>query len=135
MAVPTTPPNGHPMEPGPKFPGPLYPPAAAPAYTPSKKTPFAVAVQRAMAHGGFWPWDPEGWDESWSNAAALGVDGNPEKAGMKAMQAWSGTIQPTGNVGEKTFNFLRSVVVPQGRTQAGNPAWDSVCQSLTQQAL
>jgi hypothetical protein len=121
------------MEPG-KFPGPLYPPGAAPRYTPSAKTPFAVAVKRAMAHCGFWPWDPDSWDEAWSNNAAYGVEGNAEKAGMKAMQKWSGTIDPTGNVGEKTFNFLRSVVVPQGRTHAGEPAWDSQCVALTQQA-
>jgi len=129
------PPAGQPMQGKEKFPGPLYPPGAAPTYTPSKKTPFAKAVKRAMAHIGAWPWDPDSWDDAWSDAAAYGVEGNVNKAGMKAVQAWSGTIQPTGNVGEKTYNFLRSVRIPQGRTHAGEPAWDSVCQSLTQQAL
>lgn len=133
MAVPTSPPRGHPMEPG-KFPGPMYPPGAPPTYTPSPKTPFAVAVKRAMAHCGFWPWDPDSWDEAWSNSAAYGVEGNPDKAGMKAMQRWSGTIEPTGNVGEKTFNFLRSVVIPEERDNAGKPAWDATCVSLTEQA-
>jgi hypothetical protein len=125
------PPNGHPMEPG-DFPGPAYPPDHAKG--PSPKSPFHVALKRAMAHIGAWPWDPDSWDEAWSNAAAHGVDGNPNKAGMQAVQLWSGTIDPTGNVGEKTFNFLRSVIIPQGRTHAGEPAWDSVCQQLTAQA-
>lgn len=133
MAVPTTPPRGHPMEPG-KFPGPLYPPGAAPAYEPSPKSEFAVALKRAMAHCGFWPWDPDSWDEAWSDAVAYGVEDNPNKAGMKAFQRWSGTITPTGNVGEKTFNFARSVLIPQGRTHAGEPAWDSQCVALTDQA-
>src|SRR5262252_560795 len=129
------PPRGHPMEGKEPLPFPLYPPGAAPRYTPSKKTPFAKAVKRAMAHIGAWPWDPNSWDEAWSDAAAYGVKDNPAKAGMKAVQAWSGTIDPTGNVGEKTYNFLRSVLIPQGRTHAGEPAWDSQCQALTQQAL
>jgi len=129
------PPRGHPMEGKEKFPGPLYPPSAAPAYTPSKKTPFAKAVKRAMAHIGAWPWDPDSWDEAWSDAAANGVEGNVNKAGMKKVQVWSGTLDPTGFVGEKTYNFLRSALIPQSRTNAGNPVWDSVCQNLTQQAL
>lgn len=133
MAVPTSPPRGHPMEPG-KFPGPLYPPGAAPHYTPSGKTPFAKAVKRCMAHCGFWPWDPDSWDEAWSDAAAYGVEGNANKAGMKAMQRWSGTLDATGNVGEKTFNFLRSVLIPEGRDNVGKPAWDATCQALTEEA-
>src|SRR5262249_44791055 len=36
----------------------------------------------------------------------------------------------TGNVGEQTFNFLRSVKVPQGRTHAGEMAMDSVAVNL-----
>ena len=45
------------MEPG-KFPGPLHPPDAAPRYTPSRDSPFVVAVKRAAAHCGAWPWNP-----------------------------------------------------------------------------
>src|SRR5262245_12607662 len=129
---PPNPPRGHPMEPG-QYPGPLYPPGAPPRYTPSAKPPFAKAVKRAMAHLGAWPWDPPSWDEAWSNAAAYGTE-DPDKAGMKACQAWAGTIDPTGNVGTRTFDWLRSVLIPQGRTHAGEPAWDSVCVQLTQQA-
>jgi hypothetical protein len=121
------------MEPG-QFPGPLYSPGAAPAYTPSKKTPFAVAIKRCLGHCGFWPWDPDNYDEAYSDALAYGVEGNPHKAGVKAFQAWSGTIQPTGNWGEKSFNFARSVTIPEGRDNEGDPAWDQVCIQLTEEA-
>jgi hypothetical protein len=130
MAWNSTPPRGHPMEPG-RFPGPLYPPDVAPGRKPSPDSDFVVAVKRACAHLGAWPWDPPSWDDSYSNSFAYGVQGNPAKAGVRAVQKWSGTIDPTGYVGEKTFNFLRSVVIQQGRTHAGEPAWDSVCQNLT----
>src|SRR5262245_47942117 len=128
------PPRGHPMEGSDDFPGPLYPPDAAPAYTPSRDSPFVVAVKRAVAHIGAWPWDPPSWDDSYSNSFAHGVPNNPNKAGVEAVQRWSGTIDPTGNCGQKTYNFLRSVLIPQGRTHAGEPAWDSVCINLTAQA-
>lgn len=118
------------MEPG-KFPGPLYPPDAAPGHTPSKDSDFAVACKRAAAHVGAWPWQPDSWDDSYSNGFAHGVENNPNKDGMAGLQRWSGTLDPTGFVGEKTFNFLRSVLIPQGRTHAGEPAWDSVCVNLT----
>jgi hypothetical protein len=121
------------MEPG-RFPGPLYPPDAAPGKTPSPKTPFALAVKRACAHLGAWPWEPDSWDEAYSNAFAHGVEGNPAKAGVAGVQRWAKISPAYGWTGEPFFNFLRSVLIPQGRTHAGEPAWDSVCQNLTAQA-
>src|SRR5262245_38955898 len=132
MAWNDQPPRGHPMEPG-RFPGPLYPPDATPGHTPSRDSPFVVACKRAAAHCGAWPWDPPSWDDSYSNRFAHG-DNPDTHAGMAGLQRWSGTLDPTGWVGEKTFNFLRSVLIPQGRTHAGEPAWDNQCQALTQQA-
>jgi len=129
------PPRGHPMEGSDDFPGPLYPPDAAPAYTPSKDSPFVVAVKRACAHLGAWPWDPPSWDDSYSNTFAHGHATDARKAGVEAVQRWAGTMDDTGFVGVKTYNFLRSVLIPQGRTHAGEPAWDSVCISLTEQAF
>lgn len=126
------PPKGHPMEPG-KWPGtPLYPPDAEPHHARSRDSDFVVAVKRAVAHLGAWPWDPDSFDDSYSNRFAHG-DGwdHPTHAGVAGVQKWSGTLDPTGYVGEKTFNFLRSAVIQQGRTHAGEPAWDQVCVSLT----
>lgn len=127
-------PRGHPMVPG-VWPGtPLYPPDAAPGHTPSADSPLVEAVKRATAHLGAWPWDPDSWDDSFSNAFSHGEQGNPNKAGLQAVQRWSGTLDATGWFGEKSFNFYRSVLIPQGRTHAGEPAWDSVCVQLTEQA-
>jgi hypothetical protein len=118
------------MEPG-QFPGPLYPPGAAPGHTPSKDSDFVIAVKRACAHLGAWPWDPPSWDDAYSDRFAYGVPGDAARAGLRAVQRWAGTLDPTGFVGERTFNFLRSVLIPQGRTHAGEPAWDAVCVNLT----
>jgi hypothetical protein len=108
------------------FPGPLYPPDD-PQHRASPDSDFVLALKRTAARLGAWPWDPPSWDNAYSNRFAHG-DGydDPDHAGIQALQRWSGTITPTGNVGQATFNFLRSVLVPQGRTHAGEPAMDSV---------
>jgi hypothetical protein len=123
----STPPRGAPMVAVDGFPGPLYPPDAPPAYVPSPPSDFVLALKRTAARLGAWPWQPDEWDSAYSNRFAHG-DGydDPTHAGIAALQRWSGTISPTGNVGEATFNFLRSVKVQQGRTHAGESAMDSV---------
>ena len=130
---PPTAPRGHPMEPG-RFPGDLVAPGSG--GTPTKDTPFVIACKRAAAHCGAWPWDPDSWDDSYSNRFAFGDPAHIDThAGMAALQLWAGTLDDTiGTVNEATFNWLRSVLTPQGRTHAGEPVWDSVCQSLTAQA-
>ena len=107
------------------FPGPLYPPDSPKG--PSRDSDFVLALKRTAARLGAWPWNPDGWDDSYSKRFAHGDGwGDQTHAGIAGLQHWSGTISPTGNVGEQTFNFLRSVKVPQGRTHAGEPAMDSV---------
>ena len=133
MSWNSNPPTGMPMAKVKGFPGPLYPPDAAPGKKPSADSPFALACKRAAAHCGAWPWDPDGWDDSYSNRFAHG-DQPATHAGIEGLQRWSGTLDATGWVGEKTFNFLRSVRIPQGRTHAGEQAYDSVCVQLTNQA-
>src|SRR4029450_7939102 len=130
---PTGPPRGGPMVKVDGFPGPLYPPDSGSGGGPD--SPPALAHKRWAARCGAWPWNPDGWDDSYSNRFAHG-DGwdHPTHAGIEGLQHWSGTIDPPGNVGEKTFNFARSVKVPQGRTHAGEMAYDSVCVQLTNQA-
>lgn len=115
------------------FPGPLYPPDNAKG--PSPNSPLVEALKRTSARCGAWPWSPVAWDEEYSNRFAHGDGwGDPTHAGVEGMQNWSGTLDPTGNVGEKTFNFYRSVKVPQGRTHAGEMAMDSVAVELVNQA-
>jgi CHAP domain-containing protein len=120
------PPRGGPMVKVDGFPGPLYPPDHPDG--PSPDSPFVLALKRTAARIGAWPWDPDGWDDSYSNRFAHGDGwGDQDHAGIEGLQHWSGTLDATGNLGEKTFNFLRSVKVPQGRTHAGEMAMDSVC--------
>jgi len=116
------------------FPGPLYPPDHPDGG--SADSPFVLALKRTAARLGAWPWDPDGWDDSYSNRFAHGDGwGDPDHAGIEGLQHWAGTISPvTGNVGQMTFNFLRSVKVPQGRTHAGEMAMDSVAVQQINQA-
>jgi hypothetical protein len=115
------------------YPGPLYPPDA-PGHPASPDSPLALMYKRAAARCGAWPWTPDEWDDSYSNRFAHGDTPPGEHAGMAGMQRWSGTIEPTGNAGEASFNFFRSVKVPQGKTHAGEMAMDSVCVQLANQA-
>jgi len=131
------PPRGKPMVKVDGFPGPLYPPdAAEKGKTPSKDSDFVVAVKRTLGRIGAWPWDPDGWDDTYSNRFAHGDGWDDEThAGVEGVQKWAGTISPiTGWTGEGFFNFLRSVVVPQGRTHAGEMAMDSVAINLVNAA-
>lgn len=129
------PPKGGPMVKCKGWPGtPLYPPDHPNG--PSPDSPLVLCMKRWAARCGAWPWDPEGWDDSYSNRFAHGDGwGDQDHAGIEGLQHWSGTIEPTGNVGEKTHNFARSVKVPQGRTHAGEMAFDSVCVQLSDQAF
>src|SRR5215471_1460794 len=123
------PPRGKPMVKVDGFPGPLYPPdSAEKGKTPSKDSDFVLALKRTLGRIGAWPWDPDGWDDSYSNRFAHGDGwGDPTHAGIEGVQHWSGTLGTTGNTGEKTFNFLRSVKIGQGMPHAGEMAMDSVC--------
>jgi CHAP domain len=115
------------------FPGPLYPPDGL--QEPSPDSDFVLALKRTLGRIGAWPWDPDGWDDSYSNRFAHGDGWNdPTHAGIEGIQKWAGNLDITGNLGEKTFNFLRSVKVPQGRTHAGEMAMDSVAINLTNAA-
>jgi hypothetical protein len=121
----SNPPRGGPMVKVDGFPGPLYPPDHPDG--PSADSPFVLALKRTAARIGAWPWTPDEWDDTYSNRFAHGDGwGDQTHAGIEGLQYWSGTLSATGNVGEKTFNFLRSVKVPQGRTHAGEMAMDSV---------
>jgi hypothetical protein len=127
------PPRGGPMVQVKGFAGPLYP--ADHPNGPSRDSPLVLACKRTAARCGAWPWNPDGWDDSYSQRFAHGDGWNdPTHAGIEGLQHWSGTLEVTGNFGQKTFNFLRSVKVPQGRTHAGEMAMDSVAVQLVNQA-
>ena len=127
------PPQGGPMVKVDGFPGPLYPPDHAKG--PSPKSGYVVALKRTAARLGAWPWDPDGWDEEYSNRFAHGDGwGDATHAGIAGLAALVGTLDATGNLGEPTFNFLRSAKVQEGRQHAGEMAMDSVAVNLINDA-
>jgi hypothetical protein len=118
----------------PGFPGPLYPPdAAEKGKAPAVDGPAAVALKRIVARLGRWEWAPDKWDDSFSNEFAHGRGGNVAESGLAGVQR-QGKLDDTGWVDEKTFNLLRSVRIPEGLPNAGQPAIDATARQLLIQA-
>lgn len=97
------------------FPRPLYPPdAKSYGKTPSSDGPDVIAYKRTICRAGRWgTWDPSSWDDSYSNNFAHGRGPNVIDTGVAGVQRQQ-DIDDTGWLGEKTFNTLRSIRVPQG---------------------
>lgn len=118
------------------FPRAVYPPdASSKGKKPSEDGPDVKAYKRTVCRLGRWqPWDPDAWDDSYSNAFAhgrgTGMVGDSGIAGVQRQQ----NVDPTGWIGEKTFNLLRSARVPTG-PHAGDMAMDSVAVNLINQAV
>jgi len=126
--------KGAPMIALPGFPRALYPPdAAAKGKTPSGKGKDVQAYKRVVWRLGRWPGPASGFDNSFSNAFSHGKGGNVIDTGLAGMQRQA-KIDDTGWVGEKTFNFMRSVLIPEGIPsgpgKAGEHAMDAYAQSL-----
>lgn len=120
---------------GPELPHPSYPPDAVPEHTPTKNSPAHKAYKRALCRGGRWGvWDPNKWDEGFSNAFSHGkTGGNIIDSGVAGFQRQM-SIQPTGWVGKETYNAMRSARIPSGLPNAGQPLFDSVCVDQLKQA-
>jgi hypothetical protein len=124
------PPGGAPMVDVPWL-GPFYPPdAAAKGKAPSEPSDVFVALKRTLGHLGAWPWDPDGYDRAFSNEFAHGSSRGP---GIAGVQRWA-KLEPTGWVGEKTWNFLRSVTIQDWKPHAGEHAFDSFSCELVRDA-
>jgi hypothetical protein len=121
---------GGPMVPVPGFPRPLYPPGIA-GHPPSSDGPDVIAYKRTVSRAGRWPWGV--FDDSYSMAFALGKSGNVGETGVAGVQRQNG-IQDTGQIGEATFNLLRSILIPAGLPHAGEYAMDANAQSLIAEA-
>lgn len=119
----------------PGFPGPLYPPdAKEKGKTPALNGPAAIALKRVVARLGRWEWNPDGWDDSYSNDFAHGRDGgNVAESGVAGVQRQA-KIDGNGWVDEETFNLLRSIKIPEGLPHAGEMAMDSVARKLLEEA-
>jgi hypothetical protein len=123
--------KGGPMVKLPGFPRPLYPPDATQhGKKPSMDGPDVEAYKRTVSRAGRWAWQP--FDEAYSNSFAHGKSGNVGDTGVAGVQRQQ-HIDATGWIGEKTFNTLRSIRVPDGPHQ-GEMAMDSMAASLLEEA-
>jgi len=93
------------------FPRPLYPPDAAPGRKPSIDGPDVEAYKRTVSRAGRWKW--QAFDQAFSNAFSHGKSPNVIDTGIAGVQRQQ-KLDPTGWVGEKTFNTLRSIRCPAG---------------------
>jgi len=133
--------KGYPENPEPpsvSFPRPLFPPDSKQLRkTPSSHGPDVLAYKRALARAQRWlPWNPTGWDDSYSDAFAHGTGtGGVDDSGVAGFQGQMG-IKPTGWVGESTFEALRTSLAPNkpGIPHAGKPLFDAECIRLLELA-
>ena len=119
-----------------KFPRPLYPPdAAGHGKQPSIDGPDVKAYKRAICHAGRWgDWDPDSWDDSYSNGFAHGRGPNVKDTGIAGFQRQQ-KIEDTGWIGEKTFNKLRYARISDpDAPHYGEPVLDGECVKLLNQA-
>jgi hypothetical protein len=129
--------KGGPMIAVPGFPRPLYPPdAKAKGKTPSVNGPDVEAYKRVVWRLGRWPGPASGFDRAFSNNFSHGKGGNVIDTGLAGMQRQA-KIEDTGWIGKSTFNFMRSVLIPEGCPGPGVPgdyAMDAYTQSLIAEA-
>jgi hypothetical protein len=106
----------------------LYPPdAKSHGKTPSTEGDDVRAIKRAVSRGGRWPWGT--FDGLFSNGFSHGTSGNVVESGMAGLQRQNG-IEPTGWMGEMTYNLIRSARIPQGLPNAGEPLLDQVAVDM-----
>ena len=120
------------------FPRPLYPPNSADkGKQPSGHGPDVLAYKRALARAGrYLPWNPSGWDDSYSDTFAHGPsagDGDHSVSGVAGFQSQA-RVEASGWIGEATFEALRVSLVPADLQHGGEPLFDSVCVSLLRTA-
>ena len=114
------------------FPRPLYPPDAKQyGKQPSSDGPDVEAYKRTVSRAGRWPWQP--FDDAYSNGFAHGKSGNVAESGVAGIQRQQ-HLDDTGWIGEKTFNTLRSIKIPEGLPHAGEMAMDLTAINLINDA-
>lgn len=107
---------------GPSFIRPLYPPdAVGRGKVPSAPGEDVIAIKRAVSRGGRWPWGT--FDDSFSNGFSHGKGPNVRDSGLAGVQRQN-NIDPTGWMGEGTYNLIRSARIPEGLPHAGEPLLD-----------
>ena len=119
----------------PGFPQAMYPPDAEDkGQKPKFNAEEVLAYKRIVSRLGRWKWDPDGWDEEYSNAFAHGAGPNVSESGIAGVQRQAKIDPATGWLDEKTFEMLRSVRIPSGLPHAGEPAIDGPARKLLKEA-
>jgi hypothetical protein len=114
------------------FPRPMYSPDAAQYGHPhSVDGPDVEAYKITVSRAGRWPW--QAFDRDYSDPFAHGRSGNVPETGVAGVQRQLG-IDDTGWIGEKTFNGLRSIIIPEGLPHAGEMAMNAYAASLIDEA-
>lgn len=114
------------------FPRACYPPDSVKhGKTPSADGPDITAYKRTVSRAGRWPWQT--FDDSFSNGFSHGTGGNVMDSGIAGVQRQL-QVEATGWIGEKTFNGLRSIRIPDGLPNAGQMAMDATAAKLIDQA-
>jgi CHAP domain len=106
------------------FPRPLYPPDSD-KYGKGKGSVTGSDVEaykRTVSRAGRWVWQQ--FDQTYSNGFAHGKGPNVTDTGVAGVQRQQ-SIDPTGYIGQQTFNTLRSIRVPDGKPHAGEMAMDA----------
>jgi len=124
-------PGGEPVGPA-KLPRALYPPTNSSGKPASSDGPDVTAYKRAVSRLGRWPW--QAFDDTYSRSFALGSSGNVSETGVAGVQRQQG-IEPTGNLGDATYQALRYAKIPAGLPHAGQPAFDDPAVELLLKAL
>lgn len=113
------------------FPHAMYPPdAESQGHKPTPSAAEVLAYKRIVARLGRWKWDPDGWDEGYSNAFAHGAGPNVAESGIAGVQRQAKLVPATGWLDEATFDLLRSVKIPKGLPHAGELAMDTPARQL-----
>lgn len=107
-----------------------------------KKTdpgPDVTGYQRTVSRAGRWKWGE--FSDDYTDEFATGVPDHLVEddilwSGVAGVQGQSaGQVEVSGIIGEKTFNYLRSIRIPKGLPHAGQPAMDATAVNLINQAF
>ncbi len=127
--------NGQPMVKVNGFPRPLYPPDANRyGKQPSMPGPDVVAYKRGVWRAGRWEGPASRFDDQFSNGFSHGSGGNVIDTGVAGVQRQQNITNDTGWIGQATFNLLRSIIIPAGLPNAGQPALDATAVQLINEA-
>lgn len=112
---------------------PLYFPGNPAGKPASIDGPDVLAVKRAVWRGGRWEGPASLFDDSYSRNFALGVGGNVVETGLAGFQRQMG-LEPSGQMGDATYQAMRYARVPAHFPHGGEPLFDAYAVELLEQA-